>query len=185
MPDAGSDERVIVIVVFNGVKLLDAVGPAEVFIDANRFGADYCVKMASPDGQPVATSIGTHMSVDFRIADITGVDTILVAGGMDLVTWPIDTALVEQLRGVSHHARRLASVCTGSFILARAGLLDGRHATTHWRHADQLARDFPTLSVETDAIFVRDGNVFTSAGVTSGIDLALALVEMDYGSTLR
>jgi transcriptional regulator GlxA family with amidase domain len=108
----------------------------------------------------------------------------VVAGGHSLVKQPIDPALVEALKAVSGRTRRLASVCTGSFILAQAGLLDGRCATTHWRHTGRLARAFPGVSVEPDAIFVRDGHVFTSAGVSSGIDLALALVEMDYGADL-
>ena len=109
---------------------------------------------------------------------------MLVAGGDGLVGRPIDPLLVEALKTVPLRTRRLASICTGSFVLAQAGLLSGRRATTHWRHARLLARAYPDVSVEPDAIFVRDGSVYTSAGVSSGIDLALALVEEDHGTEL-
>lgn len=176
--------RDIVIVVFDGMKLLDAAGPAEVFAEANRFGADYRLRIASVDGSDVVTSIGTAFAVTDRIAEIDGADTVLVAGGDNLVGHPIDPALVAALREVPPHTRRLASICTGSFILAEAGLLDGRRATTHWRHARLLARAYPDISVESDAIFVKAGDVYTSAGVSAGIDLALALVEADHGGDL-
>lgn len=174
--------REIVIAVFDGMKLLDAAGPAEVFAEANRFGAHYRLRIASVDGADVTTSIGTSFAVTDRIADIDGVDTVLVSGGDDLVGRPIDTGLVAALREIPGRTRRLASICTGSFILAEAGLLDGRRATTHWRHARLLARAYPKVSVEPDAIFVQDGDIYTSAGVSAGIDLALALVESDYGA---
>jgi transcriptional regulator GlxA family with amidase domain len=176
--------RVVVIVVFDGVKLLDAAGPAEVFVEANRFGANYSLEIASVDGNDVITSIGTRFAVTRSISSIESADTVVVAGGDALVGKPIDPALVEALKTVPARTRRLASVCTGSFILAQAGLLNGRRATTHWRHTGRLARAFPDVGVEPDAIFVRDGDVFTSAGVSSGIDLALALVELDYGPEL-
>jgi transcriptional regulator GlxA family with amidase domain len=176
--------RLVVIVVFDGVKLLDAAGPAEVFAEANRFGANYLLEFASVDGRDVTTSIGARFPVTGSISSIDSADIVLVAGGDDLVGRPIDPALVEALRTVPARTRRLASVCTGSFILAQAGLLSGRRATTHWRHTRLLARAYPDVGVEPDAIFVRDGDVFTSAGVSSGIDLALALVEMDYGAEL-
>jgi transcriptional regulator GlxA family with amidase domain len=179
-----ANPRLVVIVVFDGVKLLDAAGPAEVFAEANRFGADYRLAVASTDGCDVTTSTGIKFAVTQTISAIEAADTVVVAGGDVLVGRPIDPDLVAALESVPDRTRRLASVCTGSFILAKAGLLDGRRATTHWRHARLLARAFPHVRVEPDAIFVRDGNVFTSAGVSSGIDLALALVEMDYGSEL-
>ena len=174
----------MVIVVFDDVKLLDAAGPAEVFAEANRFGAAYRLKIASVDGRDVTTSIGTRFAVTDRIASIESADTFLVAGGDMLVGRPIDPALVDALKTVPNRTRRVASICTGSFILAQAGLLRGRRATTHWRHTRLLARAFPDVAVEPDAIFVRDENVFTSAGVSAGIDLALALVEDDYGAEL-
>jgi transcriptional regulator GlxA family with amidase domain len=184
MPDPDPKQRVVVIVVFDGVKLLDAAGPAEVFAEANRFGAAYRLKIASVDGRDVTTSIGTRFAVTARIASIESADTFLVAGGDMLVGRPIDPALVDALKTVPIRTRRVASICTGSFILAQAGLLSGRRATTHWRHTGLLARAFPDVAVEPDAIFVRDENVFTSAGVSAGIDLALALVEDDYGADL-
>ncbi|MET0898428.1 MAG: GlxA family transcriptional regulator [Mycobacterium sp.] len=177
-------ERRVVLVVFDGVKLLDAAGPAEVFAEANRFGARYRLEFASVDGQSVMTSIGTPLAVTTTISAIRSVDTVLVAGGDGLVGRPIDPALVAAVREVPPHTRRLASICTGAFILAQAGVLDGRRATTHWRHTRLLASAHPAIRVEPDAIFVQDGEVFTSAGVSAGIDLALALVETDHGSAL-
>jgi transcriptional regulator GlxA family with amidase domain len=176
--------RTVVIIVFDGVKLLDAAGPAEVFAEANRFGANYSLQIASVDGCDVATTIGTKFAVTERISEIASADTVVVAGGDVLIGRPIDPALVEALKTVPARTRRLASVCTGSFILAQAGLLNGRRATTHWQHTRLLASAFPEVGVEPDAIFVRDGDVFTSAGVSSGIDLALALVELDHGPEL-
>lgn len=184
MPAAGAKSRDVVIVVFDGVKLLDAAGPAEVFSEANLFGASYRLTFVSVDGHDVTTSIGTPLPVSGRIADLTSADTVLVAGGDSLVGRPIDCELVDAVRDVLPKTRRLASICTGSFILAKAGLLAGRRATTHWRHAGLLARAYPDVTVEPDAIFVHDGNVYTSAGVSAGIDLALALVEEDHGSEL-
>ncbi|OBJ02542.1 AraC family transcriptional regulator [Mycobacterium sp. 1482292.6] len=174
----------VVIVVFDGVTLLDVAGAGEVFVEANRFGADYQVKIASLDGCDVTSSLGSRLGVTDSIAAIESADTVLVAGSDNLPAHAIDPALVEAIRSVSARTRRLASICTGSFVLAQAGLLSGRRATTHWHDARLFARAFPDVTVDPDAIFVRDGNVFTSAGISSGIDLALALVEMDYGTEL-
>lgn len=176
--------RVVVIVVFDGVKMLDAAGPAEVFAEANRCGAAYELKFVSVDGLDVMTSIGTRFTVCGDVAAVELADTVLVAGSDDLVGRPIDYALVDALKSLPSRTRRLASICTASFLLAEAGLLNDRRATTHWRYASLLARAYPRVRVEPDAIFVRDGNIFTSAGVSSGIDLALALIEDDYGSEL-
>ncbi|OBB63052.1 AraC family transcriptional regulator [Mycobacterium sp. 852002-30065_SCH5024008] len=174
----------VVIVVFDDVTLLDVAGAGEVFVEANRFGADYELKIASVDGRDVTTSIGTRLGVTDSVASIGSADTVLVAGSDHLPARAIDPALVEAVRSVSGRARRMASICTGSFILAQAGLLSGRRATTHWHDARLMARAFRDVTVEPDAIFVRDGDVFTSAGISSGIDLALALVEMDHGTEL-
>ncbi len=182
--DAGPAQREVVVVVFDDVKLLDAVGPGEVFAEANRFGARYHLEFASLDGHDVMTSLGTRFSVTASVDSVRRVDTVLVAGGDGLVSRPIDPRLVDAVRSLSGRTKRLASICTGAFILAKAGLLDGRRATTHWRHTRLLGKAYPDIRVEPDAIFVHDGDVFTSAGVSAGIDLALALVEMDYGSTL-
>jgi transcriptional regulator GlxA family with amidase domain len=182
--DAGARARLVVIVVFDDVTLLDVAGAAEVFIEANRFGADYAITIASVDGRDVTTSIGARLGVTASLADIGSADTIVVAGSDNLPRRPVDPALVEAVRAAASRTRRLASICTGSFILAQAGVLGGRRATTHWYEARLFARAFPDVTVEPDAIFVRDGDVYTSAGVSAGIDLALALVEMDYGGTV-
>ena len=182
--EAKARTRAVVIVVFDGVTLLDVAGAGEVFVEANRFGAHYQVKIASLDGSDVTSSIGARLGVTDSIAAIESADTVLVAGSDHLPARAIDPALVEAIRAVSTRTRRLASICTGSFILAQAGVLRGRRATTHWHDTRLLARAFPDIAVEPDAIFVRDGDIFTSAGISSGIDLALALVEMDYGTEL-
>jgi transcriptional regulator GlxA family with amidase domain len=181
---ASAPSRVVVIVVFDQVTLLDVAGAAEVFAEANRFGGDYHIKIASVDGREVATSIGTGLCVTDSISSIQSADTVLVAGSDELPARAIDPALVAAVQSLAGRTRRLGSICTGSFILAQAGLLSGRRATTHWRNTRSLSRAFPDISVEPDALFVRDGDVFTSAGVSSGIDLALALVEQDYGTEL-
>jgi transcriptional regulator GlxA family with amidase domain len=181
---AASHSRVVVIVVFDDVTMLDVAGAGEVFAEANRFGADYRLKIASVDGRDVTTSIGTRLGVTDALSSIEHADTVMVAGSDNLPRRPIDPALVEAVKSVACRTRRLASICTGSFVLAQAGLLHGRRATTHWHDARLLARAFPDVIVEPDAIFVRDGEIFTSAGVSSGIDLALALVETDHGTEL-
>nr|WP_207383977.1 GlxA family transcriptional regulator [Mycolicibacterium komanii]CRL73020.1 transcriptional regulator containing an amidase domain and an AraC-type DNA-binding HTH domain protein [Mycolicibacterium komanii] len=181
---SGARSLVVVIVVFDDVTMLDVAGAGEVFAEANRFGGDYDIRIASVDGCDVATSVGIRMSVTDSIAAIESADTVLVAGSDNIPARPIDPALVEAVKSVAGRTRRLGSICTGSFILAQAGLLSGRRATTHWRETRRLARAFPDITVEPDALFVRDGDVFTSAGVSSGIDLALALVEQDHGADL-
>jgi transcriptional regulator GlxA family with amidase domain len=184
MAAAGICPRVVVIVVFDDVTMLDVAGAAEVFAEANRFGGDYQIKIASVDGCDVMTSIGIRLGVTDSIAAVESADTVLVAGSDHLPARPVDPALVQAVQAVAVRTRRLGSICTGSFILAEAGLLSGRRATTHWRNVRSFARAFPDITVEPDAIFVRDGDIFTSAGVSSGIDLALALVEQDYGAEL-
>jgi transcriptional regulator GlxA family with amidase domain len=181
---ANARSRVVVIIVFDDVTMLDVAGAGEVFAEANRFGADYQIKIASVDGRDVRTSIGIRLGVTDSVASIEAADTVLVAGSDDMPARAIDPELVEAVKSVAGRTRRVASICTGSFILAQAGLLSGRRATTHWRNVRSFARAFPDITVEPDAIFVRDGDVYTSAGVSSGIDLALALVEEDYGTEL-
>ena len=178
---ADDKSRVVVIIVFDGVKLLDAAGPAEVFAEANRFGANYSLQIASVDGCDVTTTIGTRFAVTDRISEIDSADTVVVAGGDVLVGQPIDPALVEALKTVPARTRRLASVCTGSFILAQAGLLNGRRATTHWAYTGLLPMVGATYE---KARVVRDGNVFTGGGVTAGIDFALTLAAEVAGPEL-
>jgi transcriptional regulator GlxA family with amidase domain len=179
----GSKRRVGILV-FDGVKLLDVAGPSEVFSEANRFGADYEVMLYSADGHDVDSSTGMRITVHAAVADTGPLEMALVAGGDVLPTHPVSPELAEAARILAGRARRTASICTGAFILAAAGLLDGRRATTHWQHAKTLARAHPAITVEPDAIYVEDGQVYSSAGVTAGIDLALALVERDYGAGL-
>jgi transcriptional regulator GlxA family with amidase domain len=176
--------RDVVFVVFDGMTLLDVAGPAEVFAEANRFGASYRIAMASVDGQDVVTSVGARIAVSTSIGSVRKADTVVVSGGDHLVGRPIDPHLVAAVQALRARTRRMASICTGSFILAQAGLLDGRRATTHWRQTGLMSRAYPLIDVEPDAIFVRDGDIYTSAGVSAGIDLALALVEDDHGADL-
>jgi transcriptional regulator GlxA family with amidase domain len=175
--------RVIAVLVFQHVKLLDVAGPVEVFAEANRHGAEYDVRLVSVDGADVVSSAGVILRAhsDVPAALDNTIDTIMVSGGDRLTTQPIGDDLVAATRSLAAHARRTCSICTGAFILAEAGLLEGRRATTHWSATSLFARSYPTVSVESDSIYVQDGEVFTSAGVTAGIDLALALVERDHG----
>ncbi|GAA0383265.1 GlxA family transcriptional regulator [Microbispora corallina] len=172
------------ILVYDGVKLLDVAGPSEVFSEANRMGADYRLVLCSPGGEGVVTSTGMRIPVDAAADRTARFDTVLVMGGDIFPGRPVGPELLAAVRDLAQHADRMSSICTGAFILAAAGLLDGRRATTHWRHTGTLARSFPRVSVEPDAIFVRDGRFYTSAGVTAGIDLALALLEDDHGDEL-
>ncbi|WP_069816419.1 GlxA family transcriptional regulator [Streptomyces sp. TP-A0874] len=169
-------------IVFDGVTMLDVSGPAEVLHQAGRLGHPYDLVLISGRGGEVRTSTGVPLSGTVTAAEAGRVDTVLVAGGDRLVEQPVDAELLATTRTAAVRAGRVASVCTGAFVLAELGLLDGRRATTHWRHAGTLARRHPGVRVEPDAIHVRDGRYITSAGISAGIDLALALVEDDHGA---
>ncbi|MER7931168.1 MULTISPECIES: DJ-1/PfpI family protein [unclassified Streptomyces] len=172
--------RTVLVVLFDGVQSLDVTGPVEVFTGAEvRTPGSYRIRTASLDGAPVRTSSGLTVVPDSALAAAPAAHTLLVPGGQG--TRRPDPALVDWLRVHGPRAERLVSVCTGAILLAAAGLLDGHRATTHWAYCDRLARDHPAVDVDPDPIYVRDGRVATSAGVTSGIDLALALVEEDLG----
>jgi transcriptional regulator GlxA family with amidase domain len=178
--------RGVLIVLFDGVQSLDVTGPLEVFNGASTAQADvgapsYRITTASLGGAPVTTSSGLGLipAADLRSMRLAAADTLIVPGGRG--TARPDPDLVGWLRARGPAAGRITSVCTGAFLLAAAGLLDGKSATTHWAYADALARQYPAVTVQPDPIFVRDGHVATSAGVTAGIDLALALVEEDLG----
>ncbi|MGW5862752.1 GlxA family transcriptional regulator [Streptomyces sp. NPDC055239] len=177
------EQRTVLVVLFDGVQSLDVTGPVEVFAGAALCrGGDvsaYRIRTASLDGAPVRTSSGLTLVPDSSLADAPAPHTLLVPGGLG--GGQADPRLIDWLRTNAPHARRLVSVCTGAVLLAEAGLLDGRRATTHWAFCVKLARDHPAVDVDPDPIFVRDGHVATSAGVTAGIDLALALVEEDLG----
>jgi transcriptional regulator GlxA family with amidase domain len=167
------------VVVFDGVKLLDVAGPMEVFAEANRIGGTSYELMAVGEGE-VTSSTGLAITVDAGFT--VDLDTVLIAGGDRLVGRPIEPELVDSVRALAERTPRVCSICTGAFVLAAAGALAGRRATTHWQHARLLASSYPEIEVEPDAIWVQDGPVFTSAGVSAGIDLALALIEKDAGA---
>jgi len=178
------DRRRVVIVVFDGVQSLDVTGPLEVFVGAARVRpGTYDVTLTSRDAGSVVTSSGVGLGVPRRLAEVRGpIDTLLVAGGDGVDAALADRRLVAAITRAAGQARRIASVCTGAFLLAEAGLLEGRRATTHWHSCARLAERYPAIDVDPEPIFVRDGNTWTSAGVTAGIDLALALVEDDLGA---
>jgi len=186
---AGRGPRRIAIVAYPDFQLLDVSGPLEVFAQAARFLATsppaYTVEILSSGPRPLVSSSGVRLLPDGRtVGSPGGIDTLIVAGGPGVAAAVGDRALVAWVRRAARHVGRLASVCSGTFLLAQAGLLDGRRATTHWQVCDQLARLYPRVMVERDPIFVRDRGVYTSAGVTAGMDLALALVEEDHGRQL-
>lgn len=179
--DDAVETRRIVIVAFDDCQSLDVVGPAEVFAAAGRRGA-YRIQLTSPAGGLVRTQ--SIVSIDTEpLAGVRGpIDTLIVGGGPGARRQPLDPALLHHVRRLSRRARRVTSVCTGALVLGAAGLLDGKRATTHWSALDELSRRHPDVHVERDPIFVRDGDVWTSAGVTAGIDLSLALVTDDLGA---
>jgi len=177
---------------YDGAQNLDVTGPFEVFAMASDqwlhdypgTAPPYAVEIVAARSGSIRMSSGIRLIADRRFQSVTGgIDTLIIAGG-NARTAAADPVLREWVRRMARTVRRLASVCTGAFILAEAGLLNGRRATTHWGAADALARRYPRITVEPDALFVRDGRVYTSAGVTAGMDLALALVEEDLGHAL-
>ena len=179
--------RSVVIVAYPDVQTLDVSGPAEVFAAAGDAGAapGYDLTLLSSGDREVGSSSGLRLVADGTIADHHDpIDTLVVAGGTGTAGALRDRALLAWLRGAADRSRRVTSVCSGALVLAAAGLLDGRRATTHWSVCDVMGRLFPDVEVEADRIFVRDGRVWTSAGVTAGMDLALALVEDDHGSRI-
>lgn len=186
--------RRIVLVVAPGAEILDLVGPFQVFTTAAalynerypRSAAIYRVEIVACSRQTCfTTNCGLQMQAHQSFRQVRGeIDTLLVAGGSAVEGDRTSPETVQWLRDAAAETRRLGSVCTGALLLARAGLLNGRKATTHWNWCQRLARRYPQIEVEPDPIFIRDGSVYTSAGVTAGMDLALALVEEDHGSRL-
>jgi transcriptional regulator GlxA family with amidase domain len=180
-------ERHVVIVSFAGVQSLDVVGPFEVFAGATRAAralrrrGGYRVTLASTDGEPVRAESGVGLTT-VRLPDPhERIDTLVLPGGDGAQHARDDQRLMEWIAAAAPGSRRVATVCTGAFLAAEAGLLDGRRVTTHWARARQLAAEFPGIEVDADPIYIRDGKYWTSAGVTAGIDLALALVQDDLG----
>lgn len=190
----GTIERLVVIVLFDRVDLLDVTGPPEVFALLQREMDDatgYRVVLAAHTLDPVTTSAGVRVLPDVTFEEVAArsIDTLLVPGAVEVdsarrVRAISDPDIVTWVKTLSGNARRIASVCVGAHILADAGLLDGKRATTHWSTAQQLAAEHPAIEVDADPIFIRDENVWTGAGLTACLDLALALVADDFGDAL-
>lgn len=181
-------QRRVVVVVYSGAQALDITGPIEVFDTANRLlprsGAPYRIEFVSIDAPLVRTSSGVMIEAAPLEAGHGPIDTLLVPGGWSLRDALKNRALVSWIGQAAARSRRVASVCGGSFLLAEAGLLDGRRATTHWAYCEEMACRYPDVTVDPEPIFVWDGRFVTSAGVSTGIDMALALVEADHGAAL-
>lgn len=189
---AESDTHRVVMIAYPDAQVLDVVGPLEVFSRTARLlqaekrtrRPAYAVEIAGEAAGPVTMSSGIQLIAARGWRQVRGADTILVAGGIGYDILRNNRPLLEWLRRQHGRVRRLGSICTGALILGEAGLLDGGKATTHWAYCGQLARDCPDTEVEPDAIYVRHGDIYTSAGVTAGMDLALAMVEEDWGRTV-
>jgi transcriptional regulator GlxA family with amidase domain len=175
--------RRIVFVIYDGFQPLDMVGPHEVFSHAARLGGGYACEIVASSPGLVRARSGLPVHADAGIAGTSadGIDTLVIAGGFGVDQACADEGLVGWIAAAGASARRVTSVCSGVFLLAAASLVTGRTVTTHWGRAGQLTSQHPELTVDCDPIFIRDGRVWTSAGVTAGMDLALALVEDDLG----
>ena len=186
--------RRVMLIAAPGTEILDLVGPFQVFARAAemfsrenpRSAPIYSVEVITTSRQrSVVTNGGLRIAAHDTFRRVRGeIDTLLIAGGSAIENDEIGVEVVEWIRKVARRVRRIGSVCTGALLLARAGLIDGRKATTHWNWCALLARKYPRADVDPNPIFIRDENVYTSAGVTAGMDLALALVEEDHGSRL-
>ncbi|MCU1350938.1 MAG: AraC family transcriptional regulator [Acidimicrobiales bacterium] len=185
-----SDERTVVVVAFDGLQLLDLAGPIEAMHTASALGADpaYRTVIATPTGRRVRAASGVEIGADASLRQLVAgtdpVDTLLIVGGIGSRAAADDERFLADVRAVAGRARRITSVCTGAIVLAAAGLLDGYAATTHWSSCAWLAEHHPAIDVQADQIYVRDRDRWTSAGVTAGIDLTLALIEADHGAEL-
>lgn len=175
---------------FPNVQVLDVTGPLEVFSRSARWLRDnghrkdlaYEVEIIGVKRGWFRTSSGLRLYAERAFSDVPrGIDTLMIAGGFGVEAHRRNAALLRWIRQQATRARRLASICTGAFLMAEAGLLRNKRATTHWHFCETFARDFPDIRLEPDTIFVQEGSLYTSAGVTAGMDLALALVEEDFG----
>jgi transcriptional regulator GlxA family with amidase domain len=180
--------RAVEVLAFPGVQLLDVAGPLQVFASANDLACmanappPYALRVVAAEGASVVTSAGLGLvAMPLPNPEETEVDTLVVAGGFGIYEATENIALIAWIRARARRARRIASVCSGAFLLGAAGLLDGRRAVTHWTRCAALSRRYPAVRVEADPIFIQDGPIWTSAGITAGIDLALALLEQDLG----
>ncbi len=176
--------RSIGFLIFPDFQLLDAAGPLSTFEIGGRFGAGaYDLSVLAAEAGAVASSSGASLNA-VALADAPALDTLVIAGGDGTRGAATDPATIAFVRAAASSARRVASVCSGTYILAEAGVLDGRRATTHWSRAADIARRYPRIRIEPDRIFIRDGAIWTSAGITAGIDLSLALVAEDLGEPI-
>jgi transcriptional regulator GlxA family with amidase domain len=175
--------RHVAIMLYDGCTMIDVAGPAEVLKRAAGEPQRYELAFVAPRGGAVTTSTGLPMQT-LAAADCPPVDTLIVPGAAGLLGSPFDPTLIDAVSRLGRRTERIAALCTGSFLLAEAGLLSGRRATTHWRHVSQFAEQYPYVVVEPDSLYVSDGPVVTSAGVSAGIDVALMLVEADHGPEL-
>lgn len=181
--------RRVVVLVFPDFQILDAIGPIEVFNVATRVAEvqkshrpGYRVEVVATRKGAVTSSNGLAVVAEHEIASSRGpIDTLVIAGGMGTRNIVDDRRTIAWIRRAAKRSRRVTSICTGALLLAEAGLLDGKRSATHWAFADELARRYPRIRVESDPIYLKDGRTYTSAGVTSGMDLALAIVEEDLG----
>ncbi|KAB2342149.1 GlxA family transcriptional regulator [Actinomadura rudentiformis] len=175
--------RRIAFVIYPGFHPIDLVGPHEVFQYAHRLTGGYDCRVVAPVAGPVRGHSGLPVHASYGVGDLEpdGIDTLLVAGGLGVDEARHDRALVDWVTAAGRGVRRLTSVCSGTLLLAATGLIDGCRVTTHWARERQLLEEHPELTVDCDPIFIRDGRVWTSAGVTAAMDLALALVEEDHG----
>lgn len=182
--------RRIAMLAFESCDIIDACGPLDVFAFVEFFlrmrelltAPAYSLSIFAEKAGPLRTFSGIRIVADHAIGESDeGIDTLLVAGGPDIEPARRNTAMLDWIKGMAGRVRRIGSICTGAFLLAESGILEGRRATTHWAYCQRLAEQFPQVAVDQDRIFVRDGKVYTSGGVTAGIDLALYLVEEDWG----
>lgn len=176
-----STPRTIGVLLFEGFELLDVFGPCEAYGIRDLDGA-FRIAMVAPTAGPIASAQGPQAVAEFGFDNCPRLDVILVPGGIGTRREVENTALISWLRERAATVELVTSVCTGAGLLARTGLLDGRRATTHWMFADELRRRYPKVTVEVDRIFIADGPIWTSAGMTAGLDLALSLVERDLGA---
>lgn len=176
--------RNVLVLVFPGFQLLDAAGPIAAFEIAARFrpGA-YRIRVCAHQPGLVRSSSGVAFPAE-TLRGQSRIDTLIIAGGEGTAVAMADAALLDAIGRIGKRARRIASVCSGAFVLAASGLLDGKRATTHWRQAARMAKLFPNVRVEPDRIHIKDGATWTSAGVTAGIDLALAMIGEDLGEAV-
>jgi transcriptional regulator GlxA family with amidase domain len=182
----------VVMLGFADAQVLDITGPLEVFARTARWLSDhrgvrvpaYVTELIAPRAGPLRMSNGLELLASRRYAAVQDADTLLVAGGIGWEAAATDPSLLEWLAAQARRVERIGSICNGALVLAAAGLLEGRDATTHWGYLDRLAKLAPRARVDRDALYVQSGNVYTSAGVTAGMDLALALVEQDHGKAV-